>query len=102
MTGPAAARRGASIGRGPAAAVVERRLHFDAASIKVLARVPPRGSKTGDGPTMNELPARSRRLAALIETLDRPLLALAFLTMVLYLVDLRGLIGWGRSSYFVL
>jgi class 3 adenylate cyclase len=51
---------------------------------------------------MNKLRAGSRRLESLIEAMDRPLLVLAVLTMILYLIDLRGLMGWGRSAYVVL
>src|SRR5262249_1978162 len=42
------------------------------------------------------------RSEALIEAMDRPLLILAVLTMLLYLFDLRGLMGWGRAVYVVL
>ena len=48
---------------------------------------------------MNELRIRSSRSASLIEEMDRPLLILAVLTMILYLCDLRGMIGLGRSAY---
>jgi class 3 adenylate cyclase len=51
---------------------------------------------------MNERRTPSRRSEALIEAMDRPLLILAVLTMVLYLCDLRGLMGLGRSAYLAL
>ena len=38
--------------------------------------------------------ARAQRLERLIEVTDRPLLALAVLSMLLYLLDLRGLPAW--------
>jgi hypothetical protein len=50
---------------------------------------------------MNERRTRGRGSEALIEAMDRPLLILAILTMVLYLCDLRGMMGWGRSLYQV-
>ncbi|MEA2630214.1 MAG: adenylate cyclase, partial [Chloroflexota bacterium] len=51
---------------------------------------------------MNELGTRTRRIESLVDAMDRPLLILALVTMVLYLIDLRGLIGWGRPAYAVL
>jgi class 3 adenylate cyclase len=51
---------------------------------------------------MNEPRAQSGRMESLIDAMDRPLLVLAILTMIFYLIDLRGLMGWGRSAYVVL
>jgi class 3 adenylate cyclase len=45
---------------------------------------------------------KQERLEALIEKMDRPLLALAILTMILYLLDLRALFGGAQPVYFVL
>jgi adenylate cyclase len=41
------------------------------------------------------------RLVRLIEALDKPLLGLAFLTMVFYLLDLQGLMGTTRAGYLL-
>lgn len=51
---------------------------------------------------MNKPSTKQERLEALIEVMDRPLLALAVVTMVLYLIDLRGLFAGARMAYFVL
>lgn len=51
---------------------------------------------------MSEPRARPSRSEALIDALDRPLLILAVVTMVLYLLGLRGLMGKGRTSLQVL
>jgi class 3 adenylate cyclase len=47
---------------------------------------------------MNDPDARPNRVERLIEAMDKPLLVLAFVTMVFYLLDLHGLIG-SRSVY---
>ena len=51
---------------------------------------------------MNEPLTRKQRLAHLIESMDRPLLVLAVVTMVLYLFDLHGLMDWARVGYTAL
>src|SRR5512135_599629 len=51
---------------------------------------------------MNKLSTKQARLEALIEAMDRPLLALAVVTMALYLIDLRGLFAGARMVYLVL
>jgi class 3 adenylate cyclase len=45
---------------------------------------------------------RNERLEALIETMDRPLLILAIITMILYLLDLRGFFETAQPAYSVL
>jgi class 3 adenylate cyclase len=45
---------------------------------------------------------KKERLEALIEAMDRPLLVLAIVTMMLYLLDLRGLFDQARPAYFIL
>jgi adenylate cyclase len=45
---------------------------------------------------------RNERLEALIETMDRPLLILAVVTMILYLLDLRGIFDEAQPVYSVL
>jgi class 3 adenylate cyclase len=50
---------------------------------------------------MSDPRSRRDRVERLIEALDKPLLALAFLTMVLYLLDLHGLMGPLRTGYLI-
>jgi class 3 adenylate cyclase len=45
---------------------------------------------------------RNERLETLIETMDRPLLVLAIVTMILYMCDLRELFGGAQTVYSVL
>ena len=51
---------------------------------------------------MLEPRTRKQHLEHLIESMDRPLLVLAIVTMVLYLFDLHGMMDWARSGYTVL
>jgi class 3 adenylate cyclase len=44
-------------------------------------------------------PTPASRREALIEALDKPLMALAVLTMILYLFDLRGMTHWTPAAY---
>jgi class 3 adenylate cyclase len=48
---------------------------------------------------MSEPRTQASRREALIEALDKPLMALAVLTMILYLFDLRGLTHWTVQAY---
>jgi adenylate cyclase len=41
-------------------------------------------------------------MESLIEAMDRPLLILAVVSMLLYLIDLRGLMGWAHAAYVAL
>jgi adenylate cyclase len=50
---------------------------------------------------MNRSRDHNSRLERLIEAMDRPLLVLAVLTMVLYLLDLRGWLGLGLTGLSV-
>jgi adenylate cyclase len=51
---------------------------------------------------MSELQTKKQRSVRLIESMDRPLLILAVVTMVLYLFDLNGMMKWARLGYLVL
>lgn len=44
---------------------------------------------------------KKERLERLIEAMDRPLLALAIVTMAFYLFDLRGMLDWTGSGYLI-
>src|SRR4051794_20114037 len=51
---------------------------------------------------MNHDARKPDRWERLIEAMDRPLLALAVFTMAVYLLDLRGFLGWGRSTWLLI
>lgn len=51
---------------------------------------------------MSSLPTDRKRLEHLIETMDRPLLVLAIVTLVFYLLDLKAYLGPLRPVYHVL
>ncbi len=52
---------------------------------------------------MNDSPTGSNPLVRLIDAMDRPLIVLAIVTMVLYLIDLHGMMGWAKVvSYLTL
>jgi len=57
----------------------------------------------GDAPNFlnADEPTRVKRLEHVIEVTDRPLLGLAVISMVLYLLDLRGLPEWAASALMV-
>ncbi len=44
---------------------------------------------------------KKQRLEHLIETMDRPLLVLAIVTVVLYLLDLRNMLDWAGPIYLI-